>query len=316
MLRKVFKRALSSASAESSSQQQQQQLPLGLWIVATPIGNLGDMSERSRKALHIADVILCEDTRRTAKLLSAIGVENFMKRLQRCDAFTTQESIQKWVRTIKLGKSIALVTDSGTPAISDPGSKMVAEAVKESIKIVPVPGPSAITTLIAMSGFHDTAFTFGGFFPRKESERIKVLKAVQDSQVSRVGIWFESPNRIVDSLRIAKEVYPTNAAVVGKELTKFHEKLFHGQVRDVYQSVSNKIENEGEIGEWCFALQFEKLKEENEPIEIWMKSLDCLFDGQVALSEAVRIVVSKYDAPKKQVYDAALEMMRNRVKLR
>lgn len=147
----------------------------GLWVVATPIGNLGDLSPRAREALELADAILCEDTRRTARLAAALGISTPLERL---DAHAGPRAIEKAVKRLEAGESLALVTDAGTPAISDPGAALVAAARDAGVAITPFPGASAVMTLLSVAGFHETPFTFRGFFrenpasaPRSSSSR-------------------------------------------------------------------------------------------------------------------------------------------------
>jgi 16S rRNA (cytidine1402-2'-O)-methyltransferase len=285
-----------------------QVLPSGLWVVATPIGNLGDMTPRALDALQIADVILCEDTRRTAALLSALGVMHFIKRLDRLDAHTESHKVDRWVQQLADGRNIALVTDAGTPAISDPGSALVAAAHTVGIRVTPLPGCSAVVAFLSASGFSETSFNFGGFFPRKKEEQKQVLELADASSISRVYVWFESPQRITESLAVISEQFPDIKLVAAKELTKLHEHLFAGTASEVYALVCEEIKTEGALGEWCFGMQFKK-KEiiQLESIE-WVKALQCLCDAGVKASEAAKLVSQHFGTAKKVVYDKALHI--------
>ena len=139
-------------------------LPQGLWVVATPIGNLGELSERARGALAQADAIYCEDTRRTGALLTAVGISG--KSLRRLDAHSGARAVEDAVARLESGESFAYVSDAGTPAISDPGSALVAAARARGVRVTPVAGPSAVAALLSVSGFEGTAFVFRGFFPQ------------------------------------------------------------------------------------------------------------------------------------------------------
>ncbi|MGZ3709749.1 MAG: SAM-dependent methyltransferase, partial [Bdellovibrionota bacterium] len=194
-----------------------QYLPPGLWIVATPIGNLQDLSPRARQALEDAHAVLCEDTRRTAALMSAVGAPR--DGLERFDAHSTPGQVRKIVERLGQGENLALVTDAGTPAVSDPGAALVAEARAAGIVITPIPGPSAPVALLSVAGFRATEFTFGGFFPRKPGERRELLKSCEKDGISRIFVWFESPQRISEALAAVAEAQPAARVIAGKELT-------------------------------------------------------------------------------------------------
>ena len=234
-----------------------QVLPPGLWVVATPIGNLADLSPRCRSALEEADWILCEDTRRTLNLLRALGLPS-EGRLKRLDAHTEADSASYWIGKLQGGARVALVSDAGTPVVSDPGAVLVGQAAAAGIRVTPLPGPSAVMTLLAASGFQGTAFTFRGFFPRKRGEQVQELAQAFRSapHVSAIWIWFESPQRIEAALETLSTHYPQVSVSVGKELTKLFERIFHGTSIRVAEQVRAELEKEGTVGEWCFSICF------------------------------------------------------------
>ena len=217
-----------------------QDLPSGLWVIATPIGNLADMAPRALQALEKADLILCEDTRRTAALLSALEIPHFTRRLDRLDAHTESQRLPGWIEALEEGKSLALVTDAGTPGVSDPGAILVEAARKAGVRITPFPGASAVSVLLSVAGFSETSFAFRGFFPRKIKEQEQELELALASKLVRVIIWFESPHRILDTLKVISQQNPEADLVVGKELTKIHEHLFYGVATDAYSRCSVK----------------------------------------------------------------------------
>jgi 16S rRNA (cytidine1402-2'-O)-methyltransferase len=231
------------------------------------------------------------------------------------DAHTEAHSVGPWVEKLAQGECIALVSDAGTPSISDPGSLLVAEALKAGIRVVPVPGVSAVTALLSVSGFRETSFTFRGFFPRKLEERKKELQQMGASPVVPIGVWFESPHRILESLELIQDVYPDAQAVAGKELTKIYERLFFGTSAEVAQEVRQEVEREGQIGEWCFALHFPALSKGDSSEDAastdtqgWMKALKCLIEAKVPVSEAARRVSQEFGTAKKIAYEAALRL--------
>jgi 16S rRNA (cytidine1402-2'-O)-methyltransferase len=284
-----------------------QVLPSGLWVVATPIGNLEDLTPRALRALQEAEIILCEDTRRTSVLLAAVGISASSHKLHRLDAHTGIKKIENYGESLQSGMSIALVTDAGTPSISDPGALLVAEAQKKGVRITPIPGVSAVATLISVSGFHGTSFTFRGFFPRKSEEQKQEIELAATCEASQVFLWFESPHRIVSSLQQVASLVPQVETVVGKELTKLHERLFWGDAASIAIDVKTEVDSEGEVGEWCFAVNFPK-REKTETAGDWLKALKCVLTSGVSVSDAVKNVSQEFGVSKKMVYEAALEV--------
>lgn len=195
-----------------------------LSVVATPIGNLDDVSPRVVKALAEADVILAEDTRRTRALLSHLGIGG--KRIERLDAHIERHAVDKWVTRLEVGESIALVTDAGTPAVSDPGAALVRAAAEHGRAVVPIPGPSAVVTALAGAGFPADRFRFFGFLPRKGSARTSVIDELVATEETLV--FFESPQRADKTFAELAVRMPEREAVVARELTKLHEELVHG----------------------------------------------------------------------------------------
>jgi 16S rRNA (cytidine1402-2'-O)-methyltransferase len=210
-----------------------------LTIVATPIGNLEDMSPRAVKALAEADVILAEDTRRTRALLTHLGISG--KRIERLDAHVERHAVDRWVARLEVGDAIALVTDAGTPAVSDPGSALVRAAADHGRTIVPIPGPSAVVTALAAAGFPADRFRFFGFLPRKGSGRTEILDAIVATE--ETAVFFESPQRADVTLAELAARMPEREVVVARELTKLHEEL----VRGTLTSLAARREWRGEL---------------------------------------------------------------------
>ena len=287
----------------------------GLWIVATPIGNLGDFTLRAKLGLESADWILCEDTRRTSVLLKALDLQTSGLKLRRLDAHTESHQVMGWLKELQAGRNLALVTDAGTPSLSDPGAVLVHEAQRAGIRVTPLPGASAVTTLLSVSGVSETPFTFLGFFPRKKAEQKEILKLVLQSKISRVFLWFESPLRIVESLQLIAEVDPDVQLVVGKELTKFHERIFYGTADQVSEEVQKDVTAVGELGEWCFILRTSDKQvhtQECSHLELpntgWTHALECLFLAGVSVSESSKWVSQQFCIPKKILYKNALRI--------
>lgn len=293
-------------------------LPPGLWVVSTPIGNLADLSPRCTWALEEADWILCEDTRRTLNLLRALNLPA-EGRLKRLDAHTESEISSYWVNQLREGAKVALVSDAGTPGVSDPGAVLVAQAAADGIRVTPLPGPSAVMALLAASGFQETSFTFRGFFPRKRVEQVKeLLQASSSAQlVSAIWIWFESPQRIGESLKTVAAHYPQVLMTAGKELTKVFERIFYGTGASVEAQVSAELEREGNVGEWCFSICFptlqvtgsSELAAKEAPVlddTDWVKAVKCLLTAGISASETAKIVSQQFGIAKNVCYSVVI----------
>lgn len=277
----------------------------GLWVVATPLGNLSDLTQRARQALAQASIVLCEDTRRTSRLMSVLGVSG---RLERYDAHASDEATSHWVREMQEGATIALVSDAGTPGISDPGARLVLQAREAGVAVTPIPGASAVTALLSVSGIADTSFCFRGFFPRKAGERKEELQLCAGSPVSRAFVWFESPERVVSVLALVAESYPDAWLVAAKELTKVHEEFFTGEAARVSEAVEAHVKREGNLGEWCFVIRFSDaaLVSALDAREEWSKTLQCLLSAGISPSEAARRVSHYFGVGRHEVYERAL----------
>jgi 16S rRNA (cytidine1402-2'-O)-methyltransferase len=194
-----------------------------LYVVGTPIGNLSDITPRTREALAASSRVFAEDTRRTKALLSHLGISG--KRIERYDAHATPGRIAALVNGIEDGESVAVVTDAGVPGVSDPGAELVRAAAAAGARIVPIPGPSALTAALAASGLVSGPFSFLAFLPRHGTKRRSALERVRDSDVPVV--LFEAPSRVSDTLRDLAELDPTRPAALCRELTKVHEEVIH-----------------------------------------------------------------------------------------
>lgn len=195
-----------------------------LFVVATPIGNLGDLSERASQTLRQVGLVAAEDTRRTKQLLSHLGAS---PRMLSFHANSPSSRVDRVLRALDEGTDVALVTDAGTPTVSDPGAELVAAARKREVVVVPIPGPSAVTTALSMSGFPADRYTFLGFLPRKGKERRKLLSYVAASQWTVA--FFESPNRLADTLLDLADCCGANRQIaVAREITKIFEEFRTG----------------------------------------------------------------------------------------
>lgn len=207
----------------------------GLYIVGTPIGNLEDITFRAVEILRDVDVIMAEDTRRTRKLLARYDLTTPMVS---CHKFNEASRVQKAVHEIREGSAVALVTDSGMPAVSDPGSRVVSGCRDEGLEVIIIPGPSAVSAAVALSGFGGAGFHFDGFLPRKRGARRKRLEALAEETVPVV--LFESPYRLLRSLREIEEIMGSRPLFVGRELTKKFEEGLCGTPAEIYRSFDGR----------------------------------------------------------------------------
>lgn len=218
-------------------------MPEGLLqVCATPIGNLGDVTPRVIEALKEATVVLAEDTRVTKKLFARYAITTA---LERYDEHTATRKTPQIVTRIASGERIALVSDAGTPGISDPGAALVEAALEAGLAVEVLPGPSAIITALVASGLPTHAFYFGGFLPRKAGERERLLGSL--ALLDATLIFYESPHRVTSSIQALAAAYPGRSAAVARELTKLHEEVVRGPVAQVAQDLAARESIKGEI---------------------------------------------------------------------
>lgn len=210
-----------------------------LFVIGTPIGNLGDITLRAIETLREVKHVAAEDTRRTRQLLSHLEVHG--KHLVALDAHATEKRIAGLVDRLIAGESVALVTDAGMPSVSDPGAALVRAAIERGVEVTVIPGPSAVTAAVALSGLVEGPFLFLGFLPRRGKKRHEAMERIARS-VEPV-VLFESPNRTQDTLEELARAMPERQAIVSRELTKLHEET----VRGTLDELSARSEWRGEI---------------------------------------------------------------------
>jgi len=212
-----------------------------LQLVATPIGNLGDISPRAVEALESADVVCCEDTRRTGSLLRHLGIR--AAELRRFDDHTEFDAIPELIQRLVGGATVVVVSDAGTPGISDPGQRLVAAAVEADVSVTSLPGPVAAVTALVASGLTTERFVFEGFLARRGNERREQLEAI--AAQPRTTVFYESPNRLAATLQdLAECCGPDRRAVVGRELTKLHEELRRGSLDELANWAAEGVKGE------------------------------------------------------------------------
>ncbi len=217
-----------------------------LYIVATPIGNLEDITFRAVRILKEADLVACEDTRHTRKLLSHFEIQTPVT------SYFEHNKLQKGevlIRALLEGKNIALVSDAGTPGISDPGFNLIRSAIEQRISVVPIPGPSALAAAVSAAGLPTDRFVFVGFLPMKDGKKRRIIEGLKEEEGTLV--FYESPFRVKKTLGLLHEVLGDRPAVLAHELTKLHEGFFRGNLGDMIKDESAFVEK----GEWIILVQ-------------------------------------------------------------
>ena len=214
----------------------------GLYVVATPIGNLGDITLRALATLAAADLVLCEDTRTSGKLMERFGIRARLSPYHEHNARQVRPEI---LARLAEGAAIALISDAGMPLVSDPGYRLVKEAAERGIAVTSCPGPSAVLAGLAVSGLPTDRFLFAGFVPQKQGERGKLFAEL--ARLKATLIFFESPHRIVETLNDLATALPGRAVVVTRELTKLHEEVLRGSAAEIAAELAARPAVKGEI---------------------------------------------------------------------
>ncbi len=275
-----------------------------LYVVATPIGNLSDMTERAVETLKKADYILCEDTRNSIKLLNHFNIKN---RLVAYHKFNEQEKTESIIKDLKEGKNIALISDAGTPCINDPGEVIVRNARENKIPVLGIGGISAMVTALSISGLDTTSFTYYGFFPREKKEQDQVIEEITNSKV-KTFIFYESPKRIIKTVELLAKKIPNQKISISKELTKLHEKNFYGDINKVLEEL--KKDDKTTSGEYTFIIEKKDIvKKEEQNVSIEAKLIDLIIKNNITVKGAVdKLNKESKDLSKKDIYNASLNL--------
>jgi 16S rRNA (cytidine1402-2'-O)-methyltransferase len=214
-----------------------------LYLVATPIGNLEDITLRALRVLKEVDLIACEDTRQTLKLLNHYGIQTRLVSYHEHNEMTKAAEL---VVDLEGGAKIALVTDAGMPGISDPGFRLIALAIRHHVPVVPIPGASAFLAALVASGLPTDSFRFSGFLPSKSGQRRKLLESIRESP--RTQVFYEAPHRLLETLADVAEVLGNDRhVVVAREVTKLHEEFLRGRVTEILEQLKSRGDVKGEI---------------------------------------------------------------------
>lgn len=242
-----------------------------LFVIATPIGNLKDITLRAIETLQNVDIIACEDTRISLVLLNKYNIQ---KKLVSFHKYSKKERVNGLIESLKHGADIGLITDAGTPGISDPGAFLVREAIKNNIRVIPIPGPSALTSAVSISGSCEKGFVFVGFLPSTITNRNNMIKKY--SSIGLPLVFYESPKRLLNTLEFIKNIEEKIHVFILKELTKLHEGYVVGNIQDVI----NKLKHNVLKGEYTVIL---------EPISDKTTSENGIIDKKRFLAMAARL---------------------------
>jgi 16S rRNA (cytidine1402-2'-O)-methyltransferase len=276
-------------------------MPGTLYIVATPIGNLEDITLRAIRILKEADIIAAEDTRHTQSLLRHFTINT---PLTSYHEHNERAKTGQLVARLQGGESIALVSDAGTPAISDPGYRLIVEAIRIGIRIVPIPGPSALIAAVSAGGLPTDGFNFRGFLPARKRERRSKLQELRADRYSIV--FYESPHRLKESLDDIREIFGDRRMVLAREVTKIHEEFLRGSISEVIGEVSQR-EIRGEV-----TLIIEGCSDLHAPSEEALREeIARLIADGMRVKEVAEVLGEKYGYSKRQIYGLAMDQGKN-----
>ncbi|MFN8015976.1 MAG: 16S rRNA (cytidine(1402)-2'-O)-methyltransferase [Acidimicrobiia bacterium] len=278
-----------------------EQLIPGLYIVATPIGNLEEITKRALFVLENADYLFCEDTRELKKLISIFNIKTEDKRIISLHEHNEMEKAQRVVGLISEGKVVAYTSDAGMPAISDPGSKLVNEVLNAQQNVFVVSGASAVINAVAQSGFDTSEFTFLGFFPRTAKDEKKFVEKLK--RISHTVVFFESPKRISKTLKLLVEEIPDTRAVVCRELTKKFEEVNRDKISELSKKYNTETKGECVVVIEGLEPQFDADESKNE-IE---KAIKLLKRNKVSVKDSIEILAPLVGMPKNEIKKIYLE---------
>ena len=267
-----------------------------LYIVSTPIGNLEDITLRALRVLKEVHVIAAEDTRHSLKLLNHYAIS---KPLISYWGEKEKVKAEEMLSILNSGQTVALISDAGTPGISDPGNVLIRKAIEEGIRVVPVPGPTAVIAALSMSGFSTDAFIFRGFLPIKVSQRLRELKGL--SLDPRTIVLYEAPHRIIETLADIRETFDDRRIVVIKEITKFYEEIFRGTAAGILKL----LESSKTAGEYVIVIEGRPVEKLNTT-EDAIAEVKTLMKRGLRRKEAVKKIAEEYGISKKELYDKSL----------
>jgi 16S rRNA (cytidine1402-2'-O)-methyltransferase len=269
-----------------------------LYLVATPIGNLEDITLRALRVLKEVDLIACEDTRQTQKLLSHYGIQTRTVSYHEHNEMTKAAEL---IVDLESGAKIALVTDAGMPGISDPGFRLIALAIRHHVPVVPIPGASAFLAALVASGLPTDSFRFSGFLPAKSGQRRKLLESVRESP--RTQVFYEAPHRLLDTLADVVEVLGKDRpVVVAREVTKLHEEFLRGRAGEILGLLKSRGEVKGEITLLIAKPETRDQKPETSTVTVAQRVQQIMSEEKVDEKSALKKVAKERNVGKSEAY--------------
>src|SRR5437588_7588918 len=289
-----------SAFEPPRSETSRQNFPAGpaLYLVGTPIGNLEDITLRAVRVLKEVDVIACEDTRQTQKLLNHYGVTTRTISYHEHNEMTRSAEL---VKEMQEGASVALVTDAGMPGISDPGYRLIALAIRHRVPVVPIPGASAFLAALVASGLPADSFRFSGFLPPKRGQRLKMLESIQGSP--RTQVFYEAPHRVKETVEDIVEVLGAERhIVIAREVTKIHEEFLRGRAGEVFQTLNARAEIKGEITLLIGKQEETEMKTVKTPATVRQRLEQIMAEEKLDEKTALKKVAKEIGVSKSEAY--------------
>ena len=286
------------ASRNGESSDQNKTGGPSLHLVATPIGNLEDITLRALRVLKEVDLIACEDTRQTLKLLSHYGIQTRLVSYHEHNEMTKAAEL---VVDLEGGAKIALVTDAGMPGISDPGFRLIALAIRHHVPVVPIPGASAFLAALVASGLPTDSFRFSGFLPAKSGQRRKLLESVRESP--RTQVFYEAPHRLLETLTDVVEVLGSDRhVVVAREVTKLHEEFLRGRVTEVLDQLKSREAVKGEITLLIAKPEAQDLRPETSSVSVAQRVREIMAEEKADEKGALKKVAKERGIGKSEAY--------------
>lgn len=271
-----------------------------LYVVATPIGHMEDITLRALRTLAEVDLIAAEDTRHTRNLLTR---HNISTPLVSYHDHNKEKRTPELLQKLEAGNTIALVTDAGTPSVSDPGYDLVIHAIRKAVSVVPIPGPSAVIAALSVSGLPCDAFVFIGFVPRKAGKRQELLGHLKWE--CRTLVFYESPKRLLSLLQTMSDVFGNRKVVLARELTKIHEEVLRGKLDDVLEAVQRRSSLKGEC---TLLVEGYRGKRDIDPAAVRNHLRQLCRNKRVPLSRLAKDVAAEFGMSKQAVYEEALRL--------
>jgi len=269
-----------------------------LYLVATPIGNLEDITLRALRVLKEVDLVACEDTRQTRKLLSHYGIQTRTVSYHEHNEMTKAAEL---IVNLESGAKIALVTDAGMPGISDPGFRLITLAIRHHVPVVPIPGASAFLAALVASGLPTDSFRFSGFLPARSGQRRKLLESVRESP--RTQVFYEAPHRLLETLADVVEVLGSERhVVIAREVTKLHEEFLRGRATEVLEQLKSRGEVKGEITLLIAKPETRDLRPETSTFTVAQRVQQIMSEEKVDEKSALKKVAKERGIGKSEAY--------------